>query len=67
MDWPGIKHQPFQVDIYRMPREFFRHYDGFGMVTGLQAISDLRNQDISPPEFNAEADVVKIVEFFYQV
>ena len=67
MDWPGIKHQPFQVDIYRMPREFFRHYDGYGMVTGLQAISDLRKQDISPPEFNAEADVVKVVEFFYQV
>ena len=67
MDWPGIKHQPFEVDIYRMPREFFRHYDGYGMVTGIQAISDLRNQDISPPEFNAEADVVKVVEFFYQI
>ena len=67
MDWPGIKHQPFEVDIYRMPREFFRHYDGYGMVTGLQAISDLRNQYISPPEFNAETDVIKVVEFFYQV
>ena len=67
MDWPGIKHKPFEVDIYRMPREFFRHYDGYGLVTGLQAISDLRNQDISPPEFNAETDVVKVVDFFYQV
>ena len=34
-DWVGVKFRPLQLSQYIYPREFFRHFDGYGHATSL--------------------------------
>lgn len=40
IDWPGATFRKLQLKTYTFPREFCRHYDGYGHVTGLRLISE---------------------------
>ena len=48
LDWPGVKQKALNVQIFRYPREFFRHYDGFGLVTSMPDLTDLRDAELQP-------------------
>ena len=41
IDWPGASYNDLKLRTYVFPREFFKHYDGYGHVTGLRLFSDV--------------------------
>ena len=66
IDWPGISYRPFTLLLNRFPREFFKHYDGYGHVTGIRLISDLRESDSISLHFPKKNDGNEIILFYYQ-
>jgi hypothetical protein len=40
-DWPGASYDNLKLRTYVFPREFFKHYDGYGHVSGLRLFSDV--------------------------
>lgn len=41
IDWPGASYDNLKLRTYVFPREFFKHYDGYGHVSGLRLFSDV--------------------------
>lgn len=66
LEWPGVTYAPFRVTLYIFPREFFKHYDGYGHVTGMRLISDIRQSQSLVLRFPNNGDEKKVVEFYYQ-
>lgn len=65
IDWPGVTYQSFTLKVFNFPREFFRHFDGYGHVTGLRGLKDSR-QDLAEVQFlDLIFDVSALVDFYY--
>ncbi len=65
-DWPGVACSRLRITIYVFPREFFKHFDGYGHVTGIRLISEF-NSDISPAlRFPDGENISDLAHFYYQ-
>lgn len=65
IDWPNVFYGMFTLKVFYFPREFFRHFDGYGHITGLRSMVDLR-QDIGRVEFpDPSFGLTKLVDFYY--
>ena len=64
IDWPGINYRNFKINLIRFPREFFKHYDGYGMVTGIRLITDLRKTENLTLKY--PINEYELIEFYYQ-
>jgi hypothetical protein len=65
IDWPGVTYDRFTLKVFNFPREFFKHFDGYGHFTGLRNIEDLRN-GLTKVEFPcASRGVSVLVNFYY--
>jgi hypothetical protein len=63
IDWPGVKYRNLDLTAFISGREFFRHYDGYGHVTGIRlfsGINDFPNVDPSKLDFQKQCN------FYYQ-
>ena len=56
-----------ELTTYIFPREFFRHYDGYGHTTGLRLNELLTLNSILPFEFSAKGSIDEFVLFYYQL
>jgi hypothetical protein len=66
-DWKGVRFLGLELTTYIFPREFFRHYDGYGHTTGLRLNEQLTLNSILPFEFSAKGSNDEIVLFYYQL
>lgn len=63
IDWPGIKYRNLDLTGYISSREFFRHYDGYGHVSGMRLFSHSNElANIDPTKL----DLSKQCDFYYQ-
>lgn len=64
IDFPNVYYKTMNFKVFYYPREFFKHFDGYGHMTGIRLISDLRNNyDLQYP---VSSNLTEIVEFYYQ-
>jgi hypothetical protein len=66
IDWEGVTYDNLSLCTYLFPREFFKHFDGYGHVTGIRLISDIRNDKNVLLEYPYRNDVNALVEFYYK-
>lgn len=65
IDWPSVTYKSFTLKVFNFPREFFRHFDGYGHVTGLRGFKDSR-QSLAEVKFpDLIFDVPALVDFYY--
>jgi len=63
IDWPGVKYSNLDLTALVSPREYFKHYDGYGHVTGLRLMSSTKSlKDINPADMNLQ----KQCNFYFQ-
>ena len=65
-DWAGSSFESLDLSMYIYTREYFRHYDGYGHVTGMKLFSEFQynvTYPINIPVFN---DKDAMVIFYYQ-
>lgn len=63
-DWEGVYYQKLNLKGYSYCREFFRHYDGYGHVTGMR----IDTQMTTPPfrlSFPSSDNLNKVSDFYY--
>lgn len=63
-DWRGVSYRQLGITIYVFPREFFKHFDGYGHVTGIRLISEI-NSSISPNLNYIEGENINEKSYFY--
>ena len=66
MDWEDIMYQPVPLIMHVYPREYFKHIDGYGHVTGLRMISDLREVGHDSLLFPGDSQWAPLINFYYQ-
>jgi len=66
IDWAGVKYDQLTLTTYVFPREFFKHFDGYGHVTGIRLISDISTAKSTVLQFPGDDDANGIVDFYYQ-
>jgi len=66
IDWAGVEYDQLTLTTYVFPREFFKHFDGYGHITGMRLISDIRTAKSPVLQFPGDDDANGIVEFYYQ-
>jgi hypothetical protein len=65
-DWPGVKYGNLNLRTFVYPREFFRHFDGYGHITGIRLFSSCELRG-SPKDLNiANMSQDEIICFYYQ-
>ena len=64
-DWPGVKFSNLSIQYYFFPREFFRHFDGYYISTGMRCFEDLYYRNKIPFEFPKKSSIDKKIEFYY--
>jgi len=65
-DWPGASFKSLNLSMYVHTREYFRHYDSYGHVTGMRLFSEFQctsSYPINIPTFNNRD---AMVNFYYQ-
>jgi len=67
IDWPGVTYDSFTLKVFNFPREFFKHFDGYGHITGLRNIGDLRNASGNIEFPNPSLGVAVLVDFYYHL
>jgi hypothetical protein len=65
-DWPGVRYKSLNVALYVYPREFFRHFDGYGHVTGIRLFSESQYKDDYPAGYPDFYNKQEMVDFYYQ-
>ena len=65
-DWPGVKFRDMRLEKYVRLREFFRHYDGYGHVTGMRLFSDVREAVTGRSASTDVSDSSCNIDFHYQ-
>jgi hypothetical protein len=65
-DWQGVSYRNLKLTTYVYPREFFRHFDGYGHVTGCRLLSDFQTKMNCCLKFPKEASIDEIASFYYQ-
>ena len=66
IDWAGVEYDQLTLTTYVFPREFFKHFDGYGHITGMRLISDIRTAKSPVLQFPGDDDANGIVDFYYQ-
>jgi len=51
IDWPGIEYRKLSLKVHAYPREFFKHFDGYGHVSGMPEEGELFLSQQYPREF----------------
>lgn len=65
IDWPGITYKSFTLKVFNFPREFFRHFDGYGHITGLRSLEDSR-RSINAVQFpDLMLGIPALADFYY--
>ena len=65
-DWSGVSFKSLKLSMYVHAREYFRHYDSYGHITGMRLFSEFQcdcNYPVSLPIFNNR---ISMVNFYYQ-
>lgn len=65
-DWPGVQFHNLQVRYYFFSREFFRHFDGYYISTGMRCFEDLNKSKHLPFQFPKAGDTTEKINFYYQ-
>ena len=65
-DWAGSKFKSVDLSVYIYTREYFRHYDGYGHVTGLKLFSEFQYNATYPIKVPVFNDKEAMVIFYYQ-
>ena len=65
-DWPGVKYNELNLTNYIYPREFFRHFDGYGHVTGIRLFSNNIITDINKHNDTNKFNKEDLINFYYQ-
>jgi hypothetical protein len=64
-DWNGAHFKNLKIKSYVYPREFFKHYDGYGHITGIREISEVPR--IGSPTLNLPSGSLQaLVDYYYQ-
>ena len=66
VDWPDVQYSQLALITYAFPREFFKHFDGYGHVTGMKLISDISSMKSTMLSFPYDSDTKGVVGFYYQ-
>jgi len=66
IDWAGVEYDQLTLTTYVFPREFFKHFDGYGHITGMRLISDISTAKSTVLQFPGDDDTNGIVDFYYQ-
>lgn len=66
IEWKGATHSDLGLTFYASPREFFKHYDGYGHISGTNKISDLRSIDKFIPYKEAMNSIDTMANFYYK-
>jgi hypothetical protein len=66
IDWVGVEYSQLALTNYVFPREFFKHFDGYGHVTGMRLISDIGNTKSTELKYPSKNDNSSLVDFYYQ-
>ncbi len=66
-DWKGVEFKNFNVNFFAFPREFFRHFDGYGHTTGIRLSSILDLESEIPFKFPLNSENKELVEFYFQL
>lgn len=61
-DWGNAKYSNLNLTAYGSPREFFKHYDGYGHITGIRILS----QTVAPLKFPEIKDELHLTKFYYE-
>ena len=65
-DWPGVQYNNLRLRYYFFPREFFRHFDGYYISTGMRCFEDLNESKHLPFQFPGAGDTNEKIDFYYQ-
>ena len=65
-DWPGVRFDNLQNHYYFFPREFFRHFDGYYISTGMRCFEDLNESKHLPFQFPKAGNTTEKINFYYQ-
>ena len=65
-DWPGVQFNNLQVRYYFFSREFFRHFDGYYISTGMRCFEDLNESKHLPFQFPKAGNTTEKINFYYQ-
>jgi hypothetical protein len=66
VDWVGVEYSKLALTTYVFPREFFKHFDGYGHITGMRLISDIGNTESTALQYPSKNDNSSLVNFYYQ-
>jgi hypothetical protein len=65
-DWRGVSYSRLGITIYVFPREFFKHFDGYGHVTGIRLISEFDLNKSHNLFFVENENINELCYFYYQ-
>jgi hypothetical protein len=65
-DWPGVKYSNLNIKTFIYPREFFRHFDGYGHITGMRLFSSCDQSNMSGNSNLVGFSHNEIINFYYQ-
>lgn len=65
-DWGNVSYSRLGITFYVFPREFFKHFDGYGHVTGIRLISELNLELLPILKFPNQENINDLVYFYYQ-
>jgi len=65
-DWPGSSFNSLDLTMYIHTREYFRHYDNYGHVTGMRLFSEFQANTKYPINTPVFIDKNDMVDFYYQ-
>lgn len=66
IDWLSVEYSRLGLTAYVFPREFFKHFDGYGHLTGMRLISDISTAKSTALHFPSDGDINEIMDFYYQ-
>lgn len=65
-DWKDVSYTQLGIVFYTFPREFFKHFDGYGHITGIRLISEYDSQFTVKLKYPNNSIVNNLSNFYYQ-
>jgi hypothetical protein len=65
-DWENVSYSNLGIEFYLFPREFFKHFDGYGHITGIRLISEFKSTLSPVLYFPSSASINELANFYYQ-
>jgi hypothetical protein len=66
-DWKNVSHKNLNIVFFAVPREFFRHYDGYSHTTGVRLSSNINIESCLPFRIPNKRETKEIIAFYYQI